>query len=275
MRTEYISSALDSSTEEAAVTIKQCEASRVTPALIELCHGRDSCEVRAEPVSLGAPRCDKLHVALKITFTCMDQVGSLTGTLELYSVFQDNFLPHFTARSPGDQVNLSTVTVAREDSSSSRSLPEERVRSDTDWFLQLLYNLIHQTSQMISFMKVMRAVECLMTVLTVLSQAERWKLVLVVTLSIGLGVSCLLILLILQLSSLYRKEIPPPSPHPNPQPVDLDSDLVDYDINSQLYTPLPEPKIMKISPEVGGPTSSLLTDMIFPLRNLHPFNFQH
>ena len=75
---------------------------------------------------------------------------------------------------------------------------------------------------------------------------------LVLTLSLGLGVSCLLIIIILHLCSLYRTD---PSPGASQKTgeatVNLDSDMVDYDINSQLYTPLPEPKIMKISPEVS------------------------
>ena len=77
-------------------------------------------------------------------------------------------------------------------------------------------------------------------------------LVLVLTLSVGLGVSCLLLLIILHLCSLYRTEESPGSSQATPlAPVNLDSDTVDYnDINSQLYTPLPQPKIMKISEEV-------------------------
>ena len=77
-------------------------------------------------------------------------------------------------------------------------------------------------------------------------------LVLVLTLSVGLGVSCLLLLIILHLCSLYRTEESHGSSQVTPlAPVNLDSDTVDYnDINSQLYTPLPQPKIMKISEEV-------------------------
>ena len=33
----------------------------------------------------------------------------------------------------------------------------------------------------------------------------------------------------------------------NQSTIDLDSDTIDYDINSKLYTPLPEPKFMQIS----------------------------
>lgn len=85
---------------------------------------------------------------------------------------------------------------------------------------------------------------------------------LVCTLSLGLGVSCFLVLLTVQLCRsvpatssssplhcylcrLYRKRTATPlntSTH-----IDLDSDLLDYEINAQLYTPLPEPKIMQVS----------------------------
>ena len=77
-------------------------------------------------------------------------------------------------------------------------------------------------------------------------------LVLVLTLSVGLGVSCLLLVIILHLCRLYRSDpgLPRPSQGTSQAPVNLDSDTVDYDINSQLYTPLPQPKIMKISQEV-------------------------
>ena len=78
-------------------------------------------------------------------------------------------------------------------------------------------------------------------------------LVLVLTLSVGLGVSCLLLMIILHLFRLYRTDQSSrPSQGSAPAPVNLDSDTVDYDINSQLYTPLPQPKIMKISQEVGS-----------------------
>ena len=76
-------------------------------------------------------------------------------------------------------------------------------------------------------------------------------LVLVLTLSVGLGVSCLLLIIILHLCRLYKTDQSSrPSQCPAVAPVNLDSDTVDYDINSQLYTPLPQPKIMKISQEV-------------------------
>ena len=137
------------------------------------------------------------------------------------------------------------------DRNSKSSPGRERVITDTEWLDQLFYSLIYQTFNIISFIKV-GSPHTLTNIVTKLSQSDQWKLVLVLTLSLGLGVSCLLILIILHLCGLYRREEAPLlSHHPSPPPVDLDSDMVDYDINTQLYTPLPEPKIMKISHEVS------------------------
>ena len=72
VRTDQLSSA---TTEEVAVSIKQCEASEVTPALMSVCQGAGDCLVRADPLSLRVPHCYNLHLALKIIFICMDQVG--------------------------------------------------------------------------------------------------------------------------------------------------------------------------------------------------------
>ena len=78
---------------------------------------------------------------------------------------------------------------------------------------------------------------------------------LAVTLSLGLGVTSCLLLVICRVCRLYtgsRGTQPPPA-HPQPG-VDLDSEAVDWDINTTLYTPLPEPKIMHIAGAGdGGP----------------------
>ena len=76
VRADYLRTARLLTTEEAAVTIKQCEAARVTPALISQCQGGENCLVRADPLWLAVPQCSHLHVALKIIYTCMHQVGS-------------------------------------------------------------------------------------------------------------------------------------------------------------------------------------------------------
>ena len=79
VRSDYLRSGRYLTTEEAAVSIKQCEASKVTPALISECQGSQDCLVRADPVRLRVPSCSHLHVALRIIFTCMPQV-SLSNT---------------------------------------------------------------------------------------------------------------------------------------------------------------------------------------------------
>ena len=76
VRSDYLRSARLLTTEEAAVTIKQCEASKVTPALISECQGGVDCLVRADPVWLRVPECSHLHVALRIIYTCMHQVSA-------------------------------------------------------------------------------------------------------------------------------------------------------------------------------------------------------
>ena len=79
-------------------------------------------------------------------------------------------------------------------------------------------------------------------------QSDVWKLVLVLTVSLGLGLSCFLILIIIKLCRLYRGKVTKPLPKSLSSHINLDSDGVDFDsINSNLYTPLPEPKIMQIS----------------------------
>ena len=44
---------------------------------------------------------------------------------------------------------------------------------------------------------------------------------------------------------MYRVKVE--TPRDTPSHVDLDSAMQDYEINTQLHTPLPEPKIMQIS----------------------------
>ena len=47
------------------------------------------------------------------------------------------------------------------------------------------------------------------------------------------------------------------TPRDKPSHVDLDSAMQDYEINTQLHTPLPEPKIMHISEELPTKFSTL------------------
>ena len=74
IRSEYLETAARGHSEQAAVTIKECERSNVTPALITKCHGSQSCDIEAQPNILSAPKCYMQHVALKIAFACMNKV---------------------------------------------------------------------------------------------------------------------------------------------------------------------------------------------------------
>ena len=86
-------------------------------------------------------------------------------------------------------------------------------------------------------------------------QTNTWKFALVVTLSTGLGISCVLFFVAFSLCKKYRdrKETPPNTP----SHVDLDTAMMDYDMNTQLHTPLPEPRIMQISEELPTKFSTL------------------
>ena len=169
MRADYLRSARLLTREEAAVTIKECEAAAVTPALISQCQGGVDCLVRADPAWLAVRECSHLHLALKIIYTCMDQVGSdqpppLTSHLSL-SVFQSNFLPRYIeeeqeerrelGQSQSEPELVSTSVVATHQN--SRITPEQTGRSQSDkirdWVLQLLYNLIYETSKIVYFLK--------------------------------------------------------------------------------------------------------------------------
>ena len=120
-------------------------------------------------------------------------------------------------------------------------------------------------------------------------QSDLWKLVLVLTLTTGLGVSCFLILIIVKVCGLYKGKTSKPhqgDTGDGTNHVDLDSDTVDYDINTQLYTPLPEPKIMQISPDYSVATANVskiafsvaiaIYDFTQPLPNLsHKLVFKY
>ena len=89
---------------------------------------------------------------------------------------------------------------------------------------------------------------------------------LVLTLSTGLGVSCFLI--ILRLCKMYwAKE---ETPRDRPSHEDLDSAMQDYEINTQLHTPLPEPKTMQISDESPTMFSTLTRNRGKPVTKMAP-----
>merc|ERR1719397_216900 len=246
--------------------MKACSAAGAVAALAPLCHGAPSCRLTADPAQLGLPECQDIHVSLKIAFACVQR---------------NNFLPQFIRKQestilepkPGPDLGSELSLGSDKSNHSPHSAPDPSIHptgssppsqvarpaaseaeADVNWFYKL----------------------CLSIWLNVrIMKDSPWKLMLVCTLSLGLGVSCFLVLLTVQLCRLYRKRTATPlntSTH-----IDLDSDLLDYEINAQLYTPLPEPKIMQVQEAEpskfstltrargrGGAPSSLppLTDML-------------
>jgi len=95
-----------------------------------------------------------------------------------------------------------------------------------------------------------------------------WKLMLILTLSTGLGVSGFLVLIIIRLCRLYRAKVE--TPHNSPSHLDLDTAMLDYEINTQLHTPLPEPKIMQISDELPTKFSTLTRNRTKPVTKMAP-----
>ena len=91
---------------------------------------------------------------------------------------------------------------------------------------------------------------------------------LVLTLSTGLGVSCFLILIIARLCRLYRSRFK--TPPDSPSHVDLDTAMLDYEINTQLHTPLPEPRIMQISDTLPTKFSTLTRNRTKPVTKIAP-----
>jgi len=95
-----------------------------------------------------------------------------------------------------------------------------------------------------------------------------WKVMLVLTLSTGLGVSCFLLLIIVRLCRLYRSRFK--TPPDSPSHVDLDTAMLDYEINTQLHTPLPEPRIMQISDTLPTKFSTLTRTRTKPVTKIAP-----
>ena len=98
-------------------------------------------------------------------------------------------------------------------------------------------------------------------------QENGWKVMLVLTLSTGLGVSCFLILIIARLCRLYRRAR---GGTPADSPVDLDTAMLDYEIDTQLHTPLPEPRIMQISDQLPTKFSTLTRNRAKAVTSIAP-----
>ena len=60
------------------------------------------------------------------------------------------------------------------------------------------------------------------------------------------------------------------TPHDTPSHVDLDSAMQDFEINTQLFTPLPKPKIMQISEEMPTNFPTLTQNQIKPGTKMAP-----
>lgn len=58
-----------------------CQSTAATGTVTDICHGQHSCTLHADPVRLGVPACNDLHVYLKTTYSCVDQ-----------AVFQPHYL---------------------------------------------------------------------------------------------------------------------------------------------------------------------------------------
>ena len=67
---------------------------------------------------------------------------------------------------------------------------------------------------------------------------------------------------------MYRTKVE--TPRHTPSHVNLDSAMQDYEINSQLHTPFPEPKIMQISDEMPTKFSTLTQNRTKSVTKLAP-----
>merc|ERR1719341_105883 len=271
LRAEYIKEALDYSKDEAGRSIKKCERSDVTHSLIKYCHGEKTCSIKADPLLLGVPACHMQHVFLKTMYACMTELNflpkfikHLVTTEQPDAIIATNNQDISHSNSNEDHTILTTIKAMEE--LVDKKAPEEinitergnvnldgssNERTMSIPGLGLIYKLtagLHQNIQVV--------------------QDNGWKLMLVLTLSTGLGVSCFLILIIIRLCKMYRSKVE--TPHETPSHVDLDSAMQDYEINTQLHTPLPEPKIMQISDELPTKFSTLTRNRTKPVTKMAP-----
>jgi len=282
IRQDFINSARQFSEEETAASIKECERSKVTQKLIKMCHGSETCEISADPEALNAPKCNKLHVALKVAYACMTKENFLPVYVQTgeekeknHSVKNSNYLessiprsqektknipsrerrpfigvnkPEFDAidkngaveqeMTSADNPHYDTSTINSEADlhlEQTKSLTTNSDSEQSSWLLKIIYSIVRGVKLIINFVK-----------------DDQWKLVIVLTLTTGFGVTVFLLVIIFKLCLMYSERVTKPrDENEKESPIDLDSDTVDYDINSQLYTPLPEPKIMQISQDAS------------------------
>eukprot|EP00092_Neocalanus_flemingeri_P006155 GFUD01006626.1.p1 GENE.GFUD01006626.1~~GFUD01006626.1.p1 ORF type:complete len:507 (+),score=68.06 GFUD01006626.1:299-1819(+) len=263
VRSEFIEEALDYSKDEAGRSMKECERSEVTKSLIKICHGEKSCNITADPIQLGAPACHKLHVLLKITYDCMTGINFLPKFVKHLVTTEKSFAPVITEQPDlpniSTEIDITTIsTLSRLETTDVKSqkeisLPDKKEKDNSFQIpdMNILHKItsgLHQNFQVI--------------------QGNGWKLMLVLTLSTGLGVSCFLILIIIRLCQMYRAKVE--TPRDTPSHVNLDSDMLDYEINTQLHTPLPEPRIMQISDELPTKFSTLTRNRTKQITKIAP-----
>ena len=56
---------------------KSCDKTYVTTALFKKCHGREKCDVKANPQQLNAPKCKYLNALLSVKHACMNKVSDV------------------------------------------------------------------------------------------------------------------------------------------------------------------------------------------------------
>ena len=269
LRSEFIEEALDYSKDEAGRSMKECERSEVTKSITTICHGKKSCDITADPLLLSAPACHKQHVVLKITYACMTGINFLPKfvkqlvTTENPKILLSTKLPHLSSFGSEDEMTTKSTVPAIKTSNiepleerNTSDISEEDIDESVTWIpdMNLLHRIasgLHQNFQVIQ----VSSLENNSIIIHSYFQGNVWKLILVLTLSTGLGVSCFLILIIIRLCQMYRAKVE--TPRDTPSHIDLDCDMLDYEINTQLHTPLPEPRIMQISDELPTKFSTL------------------
>jgi len=261
LRTEYIENALDYSKDNSGKNMKKCEKTDMTRSVIKYCHGRKECNIVADPGILGAPACQLQHVLLQITYACMvgsnflpkyikDQQKTTVTPIIIESDVEATFEPNDFVEEEVKQNNFQNLTEHTFLIKHSDTEEQSLTRNQT-LYLDIVFQLGSSLGNIWSKI-----------------QGNGWKLLLVLTLSTGLGVSCFLFLIIIRLCSLYRRKHE--SPRDTPSHVDLDTAMLDYEINTQLHTPLPEPKIMQMCDELPTKFSTLTRGRTRPVSNMAP-----
>jgi len=285
LRQEYIREALDYSKDEAGRDMKKCERADMTKSLIKHCHGKKTCSITADPEVLGASACHLQHVLLKTTYACMTGDNFLPEYVKQFDNKDEAFTDKTFATSESEasitkertSENLSDIIYDRKDDGIVRE--ETSSESLVDIFDNKEVNKEDSMKDKNNYSKdYYSEIDTEDTLLNTISSGlilnfhtikeNGWKIMLVLTLSTGLGVSCFLILIIARLCRLYRSRFK--TPPDSPSHVDLDTAMLDYEINTQLHTPLPEPRIMQISDTLPTKFSTLTRNRTKPVTKIAP-----